>query len=247
MLLRLLRTSLAPYRPSLRGRRRAAVRRHRGHALPAQPQRRHHRQGRRAPATPATSSGRRHHARASRSCRSSARSCAVWFGARTAMAFGRDVRRDLSTASARSRSGRCSSSARPSLITREHQRRPAGADAGADGLHDDGRRADHDGRRHRDGDARGLRPVVAARWSWCPCCSWSSASSSAGWCPSFRLMQERIDEVNRMLREQITGIRVVRAFVREPHETARFADGQRRPHRRRGPRRSLAGRRCSRP
>ena len=33
-------------------------------------------------------------------------------------------------------------------------------------------------------------------------------------------MQERIDEVNRVLREQITGIRVVRAFVREPEETA---------------------------
>ena len=42
--------------------------------------------------------------------------------------------------------------------------------------------------------------------------------------PSFRLMQERIDEVNRLLREQITGVRVVRAFVREEHETARFAD-----------------------
>ena len=41
--------------------------------------------------------------------------------------------------------------------------------------------------------------------------------------PSFRLMQERIDEVNRLLREQITGVRVVRAFVREPHETERFA------------------------
>jgi ATP-binding cassette subfamily B multidrug efflux pump len=41
--------------------------------------------------------------------------------------------------------------------------------------------------------------------------------------PSFRAMQERIDEVNRLLREQITGVRVVRAFVREPHETERFA------------------------
>ena len=40
--------------------------------------------------------------------------------------------------------------------------------------------------------------------------------------PSFRLVQQRIDEVNRVLREQITGIRVVRAFVREPHETRRF-------------------------
>jgi ATP-binding cassette subfamily B multidrug efflux pump len=40
--------------------------------------------------------------------------------------------------------------------------------------------------------------------------------------PQFRLMQERIDGVNRILREQIIGIRVVRAFVREPDEAARF-------------------------
>ncbi|NES14372.1 MULTISPECIES: ABC transporter ATP-binding protein [Micromonospora] len=40
--------------------------------------------------------------------------------------------------------------------------------------------------------------------------------------PGFRLMQTRIDTVNRVLREQITGIRVVRAFVREPYETDRF-------------------------
>src|SRR5204863_8592746 len=40
--------------------------------------------------------------------------------------------------------------------------------------------------------------------------------------PAFRLMQDRIDQVNRVLREQITGIRVVRAFVREPLETRRF-------------------------
>src|SRR5690606_29054011 len=41
--------------------------------------------------------------------------------------------------------------------------------------------------------------------------------------PLFRKMQERIDTVNRVLREQLIGIRVVRAFVRERHETARFA------------------------
>lgn len=40
--------------------------------------------------------------------------------------------------------------------------------------------------------------------------------------PLFREMQERIDELNLILREQITGIRVVRAFVREPHERDRF-------------------------
>lgn len=42
--------------------------------------------------------------------------------------------------------------------------------------------------------------------------------------PNFRLMQESVDWVNRVLREQITGIRVVRAFVREDHERARFAE-----------------------
>ncbi|GEE01724.1 multidrug ABC transporter ATP-binding protein [Gordonia spumicola] len=40
--------------------------------------------------------------------------------------------------------------------------------------------------------------------------------------PAFRSMQERIDDVNRVMREQITGIRVVRAFVRERYETERF-------------------------
>jgi ATP-binding cassette subfamily B protein len=40
--------------------------------------------------------------------------------------------------------------------------------------------------------------------------------------PQFARMQERIDGVNRVLREQITGVRVVRAFVREPEETERF-------------------------
>ncbi|HET8697659.1 MAG TPA: ABC transporter ATP-binding protein [Gammaproteobacteria bacterium] len=41
--------------------------------------------------------------------------------------------------------------------------------------------------------------------------------------PAYRTMQTRIDGVNRVLREQATGIRVLRAFVREPFEEARFA------------------------
>ena len=41
--------------------------------------------------------------------------------------------------------------------------------------------------------------------------------------PLFRRMQSRIDGVNRVLREQLAGIRVVRAFVRERHEERRFA------------------------
>ena len=40
--------------------------------------------------------------------------------------------------------------------------------------------------------------------------------------PLFRIMQTRIDRINQVLREQLTGVRVVRAFVREETETKRF-------------------------
>jgi ATP-binding cassette subfamily B multidrug efflux pump len=42
--------------------------------------------------------------------------------------------------------------------------------------------------------------------------------------PKFRQMQPKIDTVNRVLRELITGMRVVRAFVREPAEESRFEE-----------------------
>ncbi len=41
--------------------------------------------------------------------------------------------------------------------------------------------------------------------------------------PLFGVQQTRIDTINRVLREQLTGIRVIRAFVREDHERKRFA------------------------
>jgi len=41
--------------------------------------------------------------------------------------------------------------------------------------------------------------------------------------PAFAVMQRKIDRVNQILREQLTGIRVVRAFVREREERVRFA------------------------
>jgi ATP-binding cassette subfamily B protein len=41
--------------------------------------------------------------------------------------------------------------------------------------------------------------------------------------PLFRLMQGRIDRVNQVLREQISGVRVIRAFVRDDFERSRFA------------------------
>ncbi|MFJ9115825.1 ABC transporter ATP-binding protein [Streptomyces sp. NPDC102394] len=40
--------------------------------------------------------------------------------------------------------------------------------------------------------------------------------------PLFRAMQTRLDTVNRVLREQITGNRVIRAFVRDDYEKERF-------------------------
>ncbi|MDJ0924514.1 MAG: ABC transporter ATP-binding protein, partial [Acidimicrobiia bacterium] len=42
--------------------------------------------------------------------------------------------------------------------------------------------------------------------------------------PGFRRMQSHLDDVNQVMREQITGIRVIRAFVREPYEADRFGE-----------------------
>lgn len=40
--------------------------------------------------------------------------------------------------------------------------------------------------------------------------------------PQYQKMQRRIDRINLVLREQLAGIRVIRAFVREPLESKRF-------------------------
>ena len=40
--------------------------------------------------------------------------------------------------------------------------------------------------------------------------------------PLFQRMQINLDNLNRVLREQISGIRVIRAFIREDHESRRF-------------------------
>jgi ABC-type multidrug transport system fused ATPase/permease subunit len=42
--------------------------------------------------------------------------------------------------------------------------------------------------------------------------------------PLFRSMQRLIDNINRVMREQLSGVRVVRAFTREPFERQRFDD-----------------------
>ena len=43
--------------------------------------------------------------------------------------------------------------------------------------------------------------------------------------PLFQRMQTNLDNLNRVLREQISGIRVIRAFIREDHESRRFEGG----------------------
>jgi ATP-binding cassette subfamily B protein len=40
--------------------------------------------------------------------------------------------------------------------------------------------------------------------------------------PFYEAMQKFMDRINHLLREQITGVRVIRAFVRDPHERGRF-------------------------
>ena len=42
--------------------------------------------------------------------------------------------------------------------------------------------------------------------------------------PAFRVMQVKIDRINLVLREQIAGVRVIRAFVKTRQEESRFAD-----------------------
>jgi ATP-binding cassette subfamily B protein len=42
--------------------------------------------------------------------------------------------------------------------------------------------------------------------------------------PQFAIMQDRIDRINLVLRENLTGIRVIRAFVKNRFERQRFAD-----------------------
>ncbi|PKZ65813.1 multidrug ABC transporter ATP-binding protein [Gordonia terrae] len=72
----------------------------------------------------------------------------------------------------------------------------------------------------------GVREAPALSWVIAiavPVLGVSMGAIIAKMIPGFRAMQERIDNVNRVLREQITGIRVVRAFVREDYARKRFA------------------------
>jgi ATP-binding cassette subfamily B multidrug efflux pump len=148
---------------------------------------------------------------------------AVWFGARTAMSFGRDVRLAVFDRVGAFSEREVSRFGAPSLITR----------------------STNDVQQVQmlvlmtctmlvatpilsiGGVVFALREDVGL--SWIVVVAVPVLLAGVGFVitrmsPQFSRMQVRIDTVNRVLREQLTGIRVIRAFVREPVETARFAD-----------------------
>jgi ATP-binding cassette subfamily B protein len=151
---------------------------------------------------------------------------AVYFGARAAMAFGRDVRsavfHRVGTFSARE----VNHFGAPSLITRNTNdvqqvqmlvlmscTLMVGAPIMCVG-----------------GIIMALRQDVGLSWLMLVCIPVLVVSIGlivVRMVPQFRAMQARIDIVNRVLREQLSGIRVVRAFVRESDERQRFAGANR--------------------
>ena len=148
---------------------------------------------------------------------------AVFMGSKVAMGFGRDVRRQLFTQVNNFSSREVAQFGAPSLITRitnDVQQvqmlvlmtctlilgAPFTAIGGvAMAMHQD----------------LGLSRILMVS---IPLLAILLAVIISSMVPTFRRMQERIDRINEITREQLTGIRVVRAFAREPEEAARFAD-----------------------
>lgn len=147
---------------------------------------------------------------------------AVWFGARAAMGFGRDVRRDLFHTVTDFSAREVGEFGAPSLITR----------------------VTNDVQQVQQLVVLATTMMIAAPLTMVigifmavredaglsiilivamPAAVLILGSVVVRMVPAFRVMQLRIDRVNAILREQITGIRVVRAFVREPQEAERFA------------------------
>jgi ATP-binding cassette subfamily B multidrug efflux pump len=147
----------------------------------------------------------------------------VYFGARTAMAFGRDVRSAIFHRVGEFSAREVATFGPPSLITRTTNdvqqvqllvvmfatifiMAPIMCVAGV---------------------VMALREDVGLSWLLLVCVPVMAIAIGLiviRMVPKFRVMQVKIDAVNRVLREQLSGIRVVRAFVREPDETRRFAD-----------------------
>ena len=154
-------------------------------------------------------------------CQAAAQIGAAWFGARVAMTVGRDLRRDIFTAGLSFSSREVSTFGAPSLITRNTNDVQqvqtlvlmtatiiVGAPLTMIG-----------------GVFMALREDVGL--SWLILAAVVVLGTIIGilvsqMTPLFKLMQKRVDTLNRVLREQIAGLRVIRAFTREDHEAARF-------------------------
>ena len=146
---------------------------------------------------------------------------AVYVGARVAIGFGRDVRRDLFHQVTAFSAREVGDFGAPSLITRvtnDVQQVQQLVVMGATMM-----------------VAAPITLVIGSRLAWqedrglsrillfaVPAVVVLLGALVSQMVPAFQAMQERIDVVNRILREQVTGLRVVRAFVREPVERARF-------------------------
>lgn len=147
---------------------------------------------------------------------------AVWFAARTAMGFGRDLRARIFGRVGTFSQREVQQFGAPSLITRETNDVQQVQMLVAMG----GTMAIAAPMMMVGSIFMALREDVGLSWlivAVVPVLGLAVGFIVTRMVPSFRLMQERIDEVNRLLREQITGVRVVRAFVRERLETERFA------------------------
>ena len=146
---------------------------------------------------------------------------AVYFGARTAMALGRDVRRDLFHTVGSFSQRELNTFGAPSLITRstnDVQQVQMLVQMGAT-------MAIAAPIMMVGGILMAMRQDLGLSWLFAvvvPVLFLAVGFVVSRMVPAFRQMQGRIDQVNRVLREQITGVRVVRAFVREPLERDRF-------------------------
>ncbi len=147
---------------------------------------------------------------------------AVWYGARAAMGFGRDVRRDLFHQVTSYSAREVGTFGAPSLITRitNDVQQVQTLVVMATTMMIAAPLTMVIGMVLAIREDAGLSVVLAIA---IPAAVIILGIVIVQMVPAFRLMQVRIDRVNAVLREQITGIRVVRAFVREPEEAKRFA------------------------
>jgi ATP-binding cassette subfamily B multidrug efflux pump len=148
---------------------------------------------------------------------------AVYFGARTAMGLGRDLRADLFAQVQRFSAAEMDRFGAPSLITRATNditqivtmlvmaltlllTAPIAAFGGL---------------------ALALSldvPMTGVLLAAIPVVAVAIAFIVLAMVPASRVMQRCIDGINRVMREHITGIRVIRAFVRDEHEQRRFSE-----------------------